>query len=127
MLLYDQCVAERDHEQNAQRTAEHGDDGDRRDGRIGHRAFLRPHEQSRHREDRAGCKRLAGRTDRLNHVILKNIVSSKQSAADSHRNNRRGNRRGDRQSDAESEISVRRAEHNREDDTEDDRSSGQLG
>ena len=71
MLLYDQGLAQRDHEENPEQTSTECNQRNFNQGRAGDTPLGRPHEQRREGKDRACRDRFTSRADRLHHIIFK--------------------------------------------------------
>ena len=127
MLLHDQRVAQRDHEQHAEQAAHHGDRGDRAPGER-----VAEEEQRGEGEDDARGDRLAGGAGGLHHVVLEDrrrlgAEGRREIAEDRDREHRDRDRRAHGETDLEREVHARRGEDEPEEDAEDDGAGGELG
>ncbi len=124
VLLDDQSAAKRDHEEHAQSAA---NGCQHEDGQILEvlRSALEK-EKGRHREDHAGGDGFAGRSDRLDDVVLEDR-GFPELLEDRDREHGDRDRSGDRQSGSQSEIDRRGPEDDPEDDPENDRLGRELG
>ena len=118
MFFHDQGISQRDHEQHAQETAAHRDDGNADKIRRIHKAFGRPQEQDRHGKDNARGQRLAGRSDRLDHVALKHGIPFQDHAHHRHGNDRSRYGCGYCHTDAETQVGISRTEDHRQKNTD---------
>ena len=125
VLLDDERAAQRHHHQHAEDAAGEGEHRDLEVVEVG-RAVRRQEDQRRDREDDAAGDRFAGRSDRLDDVVLENRRAAELLQ---HRDREHGdrNRRADRQAGAQAEIHRRRAEEQAEEHADDDRLGGELG
>ena len=126
MLLYNQRLTQRNHEQYAQAAANRSDNRNLRQRRRACTPLGSPEEQGRHGEDSACRYRLTGRTDGLNHIVLKNRILFQDDTDDTHGNNCRRNRRGNSHTNSQSQVSVCAAEQNSQQNTENDRGRRKL-
>ena len=85
MLLHDECITKRDHEQDTKDTADHTYKCDQGDTRIRSLALACPHEDGWQGKDCSCGYRLTGRTDGLNHVVLKDGISVENESHKPHR------------------------------------------
>ena len=124
VLLDDEGPPQRNHEEDAERAADGGEDEDRHVLEIG-----RPvgeEEQGRHREDDARRDRLARRADRLHHVVLEDRGLA-EPLENRDRQNRDRHRGRDRQAGAQGQIDRRGAEDDAEENPQEDRLERELG
>ena len=127
MFFDDEGLTQRDHEQDAQDTADKADEGDGQHAGGFDLAFLGPQEQGGEGEDGTGSQGLTGGTDGLDHVVFENGVFSQDEPDDTHREDGGGDGRGNGHTDAESEVGIGGAEDDGQQDAEDDGGHGDLG
>ena len=114
VLLDDQRVAQRNHKEYAEKTAEKSDQRNGNKTGLLHLSLCRPQKERRQGKDRACRERFSRRTDGLYQIALQNRIFLHDHADHPHGDHRRRNRRGNRHSHTKSKISVRRAENNGE-------------
>ena len=113
MLFDNQGGAKRNHEEDTERSADCGDDGNGHKGRGGCDPLFCPEKDGGQGEDGSCCDRFSCRTDCLHHVILQDGVLAQDDADDTHGNDRRRNGGGNGHSDPQPQVGVCGTEDNR--------------
>ena len=117
MFLFDQVLAQGNHEENAQEPAGHGQEGHLQESWL-----HLPHEECGQREDDATGDGAGSRADRLGHVGFENRARSAHAMEETEsgqRHDGNGNRGGNGQPGLETKVGVGRAEEDTEDDARD--------